>query len=227
VDLLIIHKYKEEVENMKKKIINCIKIASPFVAFLATYMVLFYLIRLIKVEKYLYPSMAFDLKIPYIGIFVVPYLSWLIWMPFIWLYTLFQDEKLFKKISYMMLLSMSLYLVFSLICPTALELRPTLLNCKDIWCRLTTFLYSLTPETYVFPSLHVHHSLVALYAIYHGKDKLFQNKYFKLFGLIWTIMICLSTVFVKQHSMIDAGGGALLFLIILMIVEYFEKRKKR
>ncbi len=207
---------------MKEKLKDSIKTANPFLAYIVLYIILFYLVRFIKVEKYLYPSISLDLKIPYIKFFVVPYLSWLIWIPSMWLYTLFQDKKLFKKISYMLMISMTIYLILSFICPTALSLRPTILNRNDIWCRLTIFLYSLSPETYVFPSLHVFHSLVIMYAIFQGKGKLVQNIWFKAFGFIWTILICLSTVFVRQHSIVDVVGGILLFLIIVAYFKIYE-----
>lgn len=210
---------------MKVKFKNWIHIASPFLVYMIIYMTSFYLIRFIQVDRYYHPCISLDLKIPFIPIFVVPYLSWLGWIPFIWLYTLFHDESLFKKISYMMMISMTLYLLFSVICPTELALRPTLLNCKDLWCKLSAFLYTLTPETYVFPSLHVFHSLVALYAIFHGRGSLFLKRDFRLFGLIWTILICLSTVFVRQHSVIDVGGGALLFLIMMKCFNLYENKK--
>lgn len=207
---------------MKEKLKDSIKTANPFLAYIVLYIILFYLVRFIKVEKYLYPSISLDLKIPYIKFFVVPYLSWLIWIPSMWLYTLFQDKKLFKKISYMLMISMTIYLILSFICPTALSLRPTILNRNDIWCRLTIFLYSLSPETYVFPSLHVFHSLVIMYAIFQGKGKLVQNIWFRAFGFIWTILICLSTVFVRQHSIVDVVGGILLFLIIVAYFKIYE-----
>ncbi len=208
---------------MKEKLKESIKVANPFILFIIIYMILFYVIRLIDVDKYYYPSIPLDSKIPYIKFFVVPYLSWLLWIPFIWIYTLFHDKVLFKKISYMLMISMTLYLVLSFVCPTALSLRPSSLDNTDIWCRLTLFLYSLTPETYVFPSLHVFHSLVIMYAITKGKGKLIENIYFKIFGFIWTILICLSTVFIKQHSIIDVIGGILLFIIILIGFHIYEK----
>lgn len=210
---------------MMKKIKRAIKTAVPFLIYIMLYLVVFYLIRFIKPAKYYYPYTPFDFKIPYIRFFVVPYLSWLGWVPFISIYTLFHNEHLYKKISHMMMISMTLYTIISLILPTALFLRPTFLNCKDIFCQLTVFLYGLTPETYVFPSLHVFHSLVAFYAILHGKGKLVQNRYFKVFGFIWTILICLSTVFVRQHSIIDMFGGIFLFITILQCFKIYDYKK--
>ena len=188
-------------------------------------MVAFFLIRLVEVDHFIYPSISFDSKIPYIKFFVVPYLSWLVWIPTMWLYTLFNNKELFKKISYMLMISMSLYLFLAFVCPTALSLRPAFLDSKDIWCRLTLFLYSLSPETYVFPSLHVFHSLVILYAIFQGKTKLFQNIWFRIFGLIWTILICLSTVFVRQHSIVDVLGAIVLFVVIVIGFNIYENKK--
>ena len=211
---------------MKEKLKDYVKTANPFLMYIVLYMILFYLVRYIKVEKYYYPSISLDFKIPYIKFFVVPYLSWLIWIPFIWLYTLFHNKKLFKKISYMLMISMTLYLILSFVCPTALSLRPTILDRNDIWCRLTLFLYSLSPETYVFPSLHVFHSLVIFYAIFQGKGKLVEYIWFKIFGFIWTILICLSTMFVKQHSIIDVIGGTILFITIMICFKIYEKKKE-
>ena len=211
---------------MKEKVKDYFKTANPFLLYIVIYMILFYVIRLIKVNKYFYPSISFDLKIPYIKLFVIPYLSWLIWIPFIWLYTLFNDKKIFKKISYMLMFGMTFYLSLSLIFPTALALRPKVLDDNDLWCKLTIFLYSLSSETYVFPSLHIFHSLVILYAIFQSKGNLLQNMWFRIFGIIWTLLICFSTVFVRQHSVIDVLGGITLFFIIIIGFNIYENTKR-
>ncbi len=207
---------------MKEKLLKKLKIASPFLIYFVIYMIVFYLIRTIKVEKFYHPYVQFDLEIPYIRYFIIPYFSWMAWVPLLWLYTIFEDEKMFKKLGYMMMISMTLYTLLSLIYPTSLSLRPPI-TCTDIFCNMTKFLHSLTPETYVFPSLHVFHSLAILYAIYYGNCTLFKHTWFKIFGLIWTILICLSTVFVRQHSMIDGFGALILFIIIWIGFIIYEK----
>ena len=70
-----------------------------------------------------------------------------------------------------------------------------------------------------FPSLHCTFALLVMYAVTFDKN---MNKVFRILVGIISPLICLSTVLVKQHSVIDVVGA--LFLSCIIYVD-FKKRK--
>jgi membrane-associated phospholipid phosphatase len=78
-------------------------------------------------------------------------------------------------------------------------------------------IYRMDTATNVFPSIHVFNSVGALIAI-NKSEKLHPIKWLQGFVLVLTVLICLSTVFLKQHSVLDVIGGLGLNIIMYFIV---------
>ena len=113
--------------NLKHKI----KLALPLILFGVFYIVSFKLLEGIEWEHYITPYVAIDHMIPFVPAFVIPYLAWFIWVPFVLIVLLFEDEKEFCKSKHMLMIGMTLFLLFSadtaffsssaLSCPTAVS----------------------------------------------------------------------------------------------------------
>ena len=63
------------------------------------------------------------------------------------------------------------------------------------------------------------------------KSKFFKKNYiFKAFSGIWAVMISLSTVFIKQHSVLDVfagiGTAVLVFIIVIVAEAVYDRRRK-
>ena len=89
-------------------------------------------------------------------------------------------------------------------------------------------LYTIDTNTNVFPSLHVGYSL-AMMSIW-VKEKT-VSLYVKLFISLFCISVCLSTAFVKQHSVLDGFASIIMCAIIEVILfkdyylNLFKKKK--
>ena len=88
--------------------------------------------------------------------------------------------------------------------------RPKILK-TDIFSRLTAYIYRFDNDTSGFPSAHVFVTLICSHFLFLGFPQ--QSV------LIWSInfLICISTVFVKQHYVLDILGGIIFFLISITI----------
>ncbi len=188
----------------------------PFMLYLCLWVILFFLMKQRKVERYFNPSLVIDAQIPYIRYFIVPYLLWFPWLAFVWIGTAWTDGRRCRMITLISMTGRTVYLLVSLLWPTAVSLRPPELPDSDVFYRLTAFVYSLADETYVIPSIHVFDSCVALYAVLNGKA-LSRSKGMRIFAVVITVLICLSTVLTRQHSVVDAAAGILLFFVCLPI----------
>jgi len=71
-----------------------------------------------------------------------------------------------------------------------------------VWC--LRFLYELDPPYNCFPSLHVAHSFVSALTCYR------VNRGVGIAGAICAVLVGISTLFTKQHYILDVIAGILL-----------------
>ncbi len=120
---------------------------------------------------------------------------------------------------FLLAIGMTLFVVVSILFPNGQNLRPDIDPDKNIFTALVASIYRSDTPTNIFPSIHVYNAVAAQYAIMHNKK---LSRSIKLGGLVLTIMICLATVFLKQHSVIDGIGGIIMAIVFVYILYYFK-----
>lgn len=201
-----------------------IKLALPLILYGVFYIVSFKLLEGIEWDHYITPYVAIDHMIPFVPAFVIPYLAWFVWVPFVLVVLLFEDEKEFIRSSHMLMIGMTLFLLFSAFIPTRLFIRPYADPNGGFFMFLLSCLYGADTPTNVFPSIHVYNTCATLYSILISKAELFQRKWCRIFAIILTILICLSTMFIKQHSIIDVIGAIVMFFIVAALIQEYHKK---
>ncbi len=78
--------------------------------------------------------------------------------------------------------------------------RPASFARDNLFTRLVGLLYALDTNTGVCPSLHVAYSIGIVSAWCKERD---VGRRWKCFVVIAAVFICLSTMFIKQHSALD------------------------
>ncbi len=199
-----------------------LRVVMPMLFFLVIYLIFFFLIERIDATSYYVPEVPLDHKIPFIPAFIIPYVLWFPWIPFICLWALFTDEKAYVRISRFLMIGMSLFILISFLFPTKLNLRPENVPGDDICSAMVRYLHKIDTPTNVFPSIHVYDTLVLLYGVFIGECKLFRSKVFRAFTVTLTILICLATCFLKQHSILDGIAAVILLLLIIVIYNAAE-----
>lgn len=139
--------------------------------------------------------------IPFNEFFVIPYLTWHVLIPVTLLYTLVRETDNFRHLMRFFILTFTLTMIVYMVYPTYLELRPEVFPRENIFTEVVRFIYWIDTPTNVCPSLHIIGSLGLLFASWdtRGKDSVPK----KLFMALAVVFICLSTMFMKQHSFID------------------------
>ncbi|MDO4477990.1 MAG: phosphatase PAP2 family protein [Lachnospiraceae bacterium] len=167
-----------------------------------------------------------DDYIPVVPVFIFPYLAWFpligITMAF---YAFFQkNDTEFRCYVSMVVLGIIFFVIICLVWPNGLELRPDVSGPGFFNWALRT-LYSNDTPTNVFPSLHVYQTLVAVVPTW----RLYRKKHPVLtwFVVVLAVLICLSTVFLKQHSIIDAVAGVVFAAIFYWISYYVFPFRRR
>ena len=92
--------------------------------------------------------------------------------------------------------------------------------------RLLATIYSADGSNLAFNLFPSYHCLISLYCYLGVRKQPEISKGFRTYSLIMTMLICLSTVFTKQHYFIDIVGGLGISIICYYIVNRIDPGKK-
>jgi len=191
------------------------------------YIDLFPLVFLVKktvTDDFYLIQTSWDLKIPFIEYFIIPYLLWFFFIAVFVVFFFLKDANEFYKMTAFLITGMTIFLIISTVFPNGLTLRPTSFERDNIFVDICKGLWQADTATNVFPSIHVYNSIVIAVAVVKSKH-FTKHKWIKPGSVILAILIILSTVFLKQHSLIDVVGGIALAIIIYPMI-YMRKRKR-
>ena len=96
--------------------------------------------------------------------------------------------------------------------PNGQNLRPVSFREDSLFTRMVQAIYHVDTNTNVLPSFHVIGSFAVVSAVMNSASM--RNRYFKAFMIITAVMICASTVFIKQHSVLDVFAGLAINLLL-------------
>ena len=198
-----------------------LKLLTPLLLYAVFYIAAFALLEKIDRTGWISPSLEIDDMIPFVPVFIIPYVSWFVWVPFVCGLLLISDEENYIRTERFLIIGMTVFLIFSAIIPTKLHLRPDIIPDTGISGFLLNTIYSADTSTNVFPSIHVYNSCVVWHAVLTSDEWLFRQKWFRAFTTVQAILIILSTMLVKQHSVIDVVGAFLLFAVVLILDRHF------
>ena len=167
---------------------------------------------------------VFDDYIPFIEIFIIPYLLWFVYVSGTVLYFFFTDKQGFYRICTLLITGMTLFLIICTIFPNGLNLRPSTFARDNIFVDLVRFIYRSDTSTNVLPSLHVYNSIGCYIAI-RNSQKLRQYKWVQNGSLVLTVSIVLSSMFLKQHSVVDVIAAIVMIYFIYQFVYIPEQVK--
>lgn len=177
------------------------------------------------VTEYTLIHVPLDDIIPFCEYFIVPYFLWFFYVAATIVYEFFYSKQEFYRCCAFLFSGMTLFLVICTVWHNGLDLRLDNVSGDNIFSKMVLSLYKTDTSTNVFPSIHVFNSLGCMIALFKTKG-LSGNKPWKIIikvlVAILSVSIVLSTMFLKQHSVVDAIGGIVL-ATLLYFVFYFKR----
>lgn len=167
-------------------------------------------------ESYFPISCPLDAYIPFCEFFLIPYMFWFVFLVGIHVYTLFYDVDSFKKLMQFIILTYSAAVVIYMIFPNCQELRPESFARDNMFTRFMAGFYQFDTNTNVCPSIHVIGSVAVMVCAWHSKH--FSTPLWRTLFTITAVLISISTVFLKQHSIIDVAAALPICLIAYLLV---------
>ena len=165
--------------------------------------------------KYFLIHTKIDDKIPFCEYFVVPYLLWFVFVALTVLYFAFfcEDRKEYNQLVWSLGIGMTVFIVFSFVFPNGQDLRPRLIGEEGLFIDLVRMVYAKDTPTNIFPSIHVYNSVVCCLAILNN-ERCRKNAFVVWGTVLLTALIVVSTVLIKQHSIIDLIGALVLNVFV-------------
>lgn len=152
-----------------------------------------------------------DRMIPFCEYFIIPYTMWFFYVAFGVLYFALveKDRSQYWALVTSLGIGMTLFLIVSLVYPNGHTLRPMYLNRSNIFIDMVHALWRVDTSTNVLPSIHVFNAVAVHIAI--AQNKALQKHPAVVRGsLILCILIVASTMFLKQHTVIDVITALIL-----------------
>ena len=158
-----------------------------------------------------------DDMIPFNEYFVVPYMFWFFFVAagILWFIFFGKDRAEYYKMVSVLAIGMTIFLVVSCVYPNCQDLRPTEFLHHNMFTDMVRRLYMTDTPTNVLPSIHVYNSLAIFYAV-NSSRQLQRHRLVRLTTGVIAGLIVLSTMFIKQHSVVDVSMGILLSLAVQM-----------
>lgn len=197
------------------------------IQFLLIYVFIFLILENWDNRVYYTTDSWIDQYIPFNEYFVIPYLFWFIYIALGFIYFIFIDQKGFKRTCFYLFVGMFTCLIIYMIWPNQQNLRVNLNN-TNIFQTLVSFIYTIDSPTNVCPSIHVYNSIMMMISLF--KSECMKNhKLLSVINMIIAVLICLSTMFIKQHAFVDVVLAIVLCIVIYnigknqQIAQYLEK----
>lgn len=142
-----------------------------------------------------------DDKIPFCEYFLFAYLFWFVFLIGMLAYTLFCDPPAFRRMMWFIILTYSITMVIYFLYPSCQELRPAEFPRDNILTRFIQWYYVFDTNTNVCPSLHVTGSVAVVVGAWYSRR--FSKPGWMAAFILVVFLISVSTVFLKQHSIVD------------------------
>lgn len=178
-------------------------------AYFAIYLPWFLYLEKHVTTRYHVMHSVVDDWIPFNEYFIIPYFLWFAYIAVVILWFFFTNKEDYYRVCILLFTGMTLSLLICTLFPNGTDFRPYVDPEKNLFAKAVSLLYATDTCTNVFPSIHVYNSVAVHIGIIRS-EQFKNNRIVRLISGVLMVSICMSTVFLKQHSIIDVAGALLL-----------------
>ena len=196
-----------------------------YLLWLPLYLLSFVILEHLPISGYWATQTPWDQAIPFCEWFVIPYCLWYPLLVAVGLYLLARDREGFRR--YMVFLALTFFLseLIWFLIPNGQDLRPLVMPRDNFFARWVEGLYAIDTNTNVFPSVHVVGAIGAAWAV-RKTPSLRDRPLLQQAVSLLACLICLSTLLIKQHTVLDVASGIGLALAVGLPL-YSQHRLRR
>lgn len=165
---------------------------------------------------------ALDDRIPFLPVFIVPYILWYLYVPVSLLYVGLHNKTAFYRQCTVLFSGAALGMLIFFFFPTCIDFRPTAEG-RGVWLWLCRIIYANDNPVNVCPSLHCYEAVIVHLTTFRMLA-LRRCTALRVGSAVTAVLICASTVFAKQHSIVDVVCGvALAFAVYILFYRVLWK----
>lgn len=164
----------------------------------------------------IYLNNYFDNIIPFIPYFVIFYITWFPLLFLVPLLVLKYDKKVFDRYIFTIFIFAIFEGIMFILLPTTMNRE--VINVTSISTFIINIIYKVDTPVNLFPSAHCAFAILFIMSVLDVKK---IKREYKLLISVISILIILSTLFIKQHVLIDVIGA------LAIIPIYYILRKKK
>ncbi len=138
--------------------------------------------------------------VPFCEYFIIPYVGWYFLIAGSLLYFALYNPDNFKNMMKFIIVTQVVAMAIYIIFPNRQDLRPTEFTNSNVFTWLVGLIYHFDTSTNVCPSLHVAYS-IGIASTWLKEAS--ASKWSKAGITVFCLLVCVSVMFVKQHSAID------------------------
>ena len=190
------------------------------VAYMVFYMLGFFILEHAGHRHYHVIHSVIDDMIPFNEYFIIPYFMWFFYIAagILWFIFLGKNKTEYYKLVSSLSIGMTIFLIVSCVFPNCQDLRPTEFIHHNVFTDMVKHLYATDTPTNILPSIHVFNSLAVFFAL-QGSEQLRPHRIIRALAGLLTVLIVLSTMFLKQHSVVDVSMGTLMAFAVQMFCD--------
>ncbi len=195
--------------------------------YILLYLPYFFWLESVVTDNYKIMHVALDDMIPFCEYFIIPYIIWFFYVFGAVLYFFLTSKPDYYRLCAFLFIGMTISMLICTIYPNGTDLRVEVDPDKSIFCYLVQKIHDSDTPANVFPSIHVYNSLGVHISVMNS-ERLKNCKWVRRCSFIIMVAICLSTVFLKQHSVVDVTGAMVLAYVMYLFVYgnvYVESRR--
>ncbi len=191
------------------------------------YFIMYFLTeQLIPLERCVEVHSFLDDIIPFNEYFLIAYVGWYFLIIWSLLYFMFYNVENFKRLQIFIIVTQVVATIIYIVIPSCQNLRPEVFPRDNFLTDCVKILYSADTNTGVCPSLHCAYSIGIASVWLKEKE---SSIYTRIFVVIFCTLVCLSTMFVKQHSAVDffAAIPVCILAEIIACGSWWKKKFKK
>lgn len=197
-------------------------------SYMLIYLVWFAYLERTVTRRFHVIHMAVDDYIPFVELFIVPYLLWFGYVAVAIVYFFFKDVQDYYKLCIFLFVGMTVFLVVSTVYPNGHYLRPRVFERDNIFVDMVKALQMVDTPTNLFPSIHVYNSIGVHISVMQSQ-RLKEKKWIRRISFVLMLSIIAATMFLKQHSVFDVITGCVMGAVMYTLVygiDYQTSRKR-
>lgn len=165
-----------------------------------------------------------DDQIPFCETFVLAYVFWYLLIVISLGYFMLYNVENFRGLQTYIIVTQVVAMICYILYPSRQDLRPEVFPRDNLLTALIGLIYSFDTPTGVCPSLHVAYS-IGIASAWLKENSV--GRIWKAFVIVAVVLICLSTMFIKQHSALDAFAAIPVCVLAEWIAFGRKKRKNK